>query len=262
MEIKKEKDENFDVRDLRKKEQYIIDDKFLNGYAKYVSIYGVGVYCSLCRHADKKQKCYPSIQKMAEELNISKPMVIYGLWTLEFFNIIKRKRLGKQCNNRYFLIDKRCWKLSEIAKQELQKLQKTKSEVNKVEFSEVNKVEFNSQQRLLHELTTLTSNSKDAHSKDAHSKDSVSKADSPHHRLFAYFDEEVKKRFGVSPEFNGARDGKLISNRLKKYGEEKVKKIIDYYLDSEKCKKFGFNLSVALSADTINHYLQENEAYV
>jgi len=91
---------------------------------------------------------------------------------------------------------------------------------------------------------------------------SVSKADSPHHRIFDYFNEEVKKRFGVFPEFNGARDGKLISGRLKKYGEEKVKKIIDYYLDSEKCKKFGFNLSVCLSSDTINKYLQENEAYV
>lgn len=87
-------------------------------------------------------------------------------------------------------------------------------------------------------------------------------ADTPHHRIFSFFLEEVKKRYGVAPEFNGKKDGVLVKKRLVKYGEDKTKAIIDYYLESKKCKEFGFNLSVALSADTINHYLKENEAFV
>jgi len=51
-------DKTFDVRDLRKKEQYITDDLFLNGYARFLGIYAVGVYGSLCRHANKEQKFY------------------------------------------------------------------------------------------------------------------------------------------------------------------------------------------------------------
>lgn len=93
-------------------------------------------------------------------------------------------------------------------------------------------------------------------------KDIVSKADSPHHKIFEYFVLEVKRQYAVEPAINGGRDGKLVKAALIKHGEEKVKKIIEYYLQSDKCKEFGFNLSVALSAHTVNKYLQDNEALV
>ena len=80
--------------------------------------------------------------------------------------------------------------------------------------------------------------------------------------LIKYFLSGVKERYGVEPAINYARDGKLVKMRLKTYGDDKVKKIIDFFLDDKKCDKFGFNLSVALSTDTINKYLKENESYV
>ena len=55
----------FKIRDLRKKEQFIIDDVFVDSYAKLMSPYASLVYMSLCRHADKKQGAFPSIKRMA-----------------------------------------------------------------------------------------------------------------------------------------------------------------------------------------------------
>lgn len=153
--------EEFGVRDLREKDQYKIDDKFLNGYAKFVSIYGVGVYNSLARHAEfKKQRAFPSAKKIAEELNISTPKVFYSLWVLQFFYIIRKKRVGKQCTNRYYLLHKKHWKSIEKTLLELE------SDVNRVNNSDINDINIRYKRHLHHLLTTLTSNSKDNKSKD------------------------------------------------------------------------------------------------
>lgn len=97
------------IRDLRRKTKFFVDDEYLNGYAKKCGTTATAVYLSLCRHADKKQKCYPSIKKIAEEHNISVRSVYRGLDILEKYNIIKRKRAGKQLTNRYYLLDKSEW---------------------------------------------------------------------------------------------------------------------------------------------------------
>ncbi len=145
-------EKQFEVRDLRDKSKFVTDDKFLNGYARFVGIYAVGVYASLCRHANKGQKSWPSIKKICEELgDISRPKVIEAVKYLEFWKIVKKERVGKMSNNRYYLIDKKYWK--------------SISEVNVVNFTEVNKIDFRGKQRLLQRLTTLTSNSKETQKK-------------------------------------------------------------------------------------------------
>lgn len=78
--------------------------------------------------------------------------------------------------------------------------------------------------------------------------------------LIGYFVEKVKKDFGVEPMIGRSKDIPILNRVFKKYKPEKVKKIIDYYLDSDKCEKFGFNLSTALSIDTINRWLFDEEA--
>lgn len=88
----------------------------------------------------------------------------------------------------------------------------------------------------------------------------ISKADSPHHRIFEFFVLEVKKQYNITPAINGGKDGRMVQSSLKKYGEEKVKKIIEYYLQSDKAKRIGFDLSTALSSHSINMYLKDNEA--
>ena len=102
--------ETFEVRDLRRKEKFFLDDVFFNGYVRILGTNTLGVYCSLARHADKKQKAYPSQEKIAEELNISRQTVNECLGILEYFKIIKKQRIGKKCTNRYWLLDKRFWR--------------------------------------------------------------------------------------------------------------------------------------------------------
>ena len=104
------------IRDLRKKEKYSLDDAYLNGYARLCGIFSTGVYNSLCRHANyETQECWPEIEKIAEELSISKNSVIRGIKALEFWGIVKVSReknplTKRQKNNIYTLTDKSEWK--------------------------------------------------------------------------------------------------------------------------------------------------------
>ena len=155
----------FEVRDIRQKEKFIIDDRFLNGYAKFVGIYATGVYVSLCRHANKGQKAWPSIKKIAEELNISIPMAYGAIWTLCLFNIIIKQRIGKMACNRYWLLDKKEW--VPLIPEAIHKLL---SDINSVNITDINSINITSKRRLHHLLTVFTSYSKETHSKETHSK--------------------------------------------------------------------------------------------
>lgn len=105
---------NFEVRDLRKTGKFVLDDLYLNGYAKKCGVYATVVYISLCRHADKEQKCFPSISTIAQEHGISSRQVSRSLNVLEEHNIIRRERVGKKANNRYYLVDISEWTVSPI----------------------------------------------------------------------------------------------------------------------------------------------------
>lgn len=106
----------FKVRDLRKKEQYKIDDEYLNGYARLCGIYATVVYNSLSRHAEfATQQCWPSIKTICEQHNISNKSVIKGIKELEKWGIIKiikekDDKTKRQLNNIYILLDKSEWK--------------------------------------------------------------------------------------------------------------------------------------------------------
>ncbi|MBT9170809.1 MAG: hypothetical protein DDT18_01160 [Actinobacteria bacterium] len=70
-----------------------------------------------------------------------------------------------------------------------------------------------------------------------------------------YFVEECKKKKGISPEINYAKEGKLLKDRLKKYTVEQLKDLIDKFLNSNVGEKFGWSLSICLSTITINQWL-------
>jgi hypothetical protein len=135
--------EKFEVRDLREKGRFIMDDKFLNGYARFLEIYAVGVYSSLCRYANKEQKCWPSVKKITKELSIGRNKAIDSIKYLEFWKIIKKKRVGSHCTNRYFLLKKDCWR--------------SINEESLKEFSEVYHINLKGLQAKLQEFTTRTS---------------------------------------------------------------------------------------------------------
>lgn len=109
-------DKTFKIRDLRKKDQYKIDDAYLNGYARLCGVYATAVYNSLSRHANfHTQECFPSMDKIAEQHSISKPSVIKGIAELVKWNIVavhkeKDPNTKRQMPNVYVLVDKSDWK--------------------------------------------------------------------------------------------------------------------------------------------------------
>ena len=61
----------FKIRDLRRKDQFKIDDAYLNGYARVCKPIATAVYNSLCRHAEfNTQKAFPSQELIAYQHNI------------------------------------------------------------------------------------------------------------------------------------------------------------------------------------------------
>ena len=108
---------NFTVRDLRKKQFFMLDDIYLNGYARFLDAHTTVVYLSLCRHADKEQSCFASQKLIAQEHNIGERTVRDKIKLLEAWNIIRVERIrsddGKWLNNTYFLVDKDEWKRPE-----------------------------------------------------------------------------------------------------------------------------------------------------
>lgn len=115
------KQQLFKIRDLRKKDQFKIDDVYLNGYAKILGVYSTAVYNSLCRHAEfNSQKAFPSERLIAEEHGITERCVRNEIKKLKYVNIInikkERSSNGQWLNNTYFLLDKSEWKKPEELK--------------------------------------------------------------------------------------------------------------------------------------------------
>ena len=108
---------DFKVRDLRKKEQFIIDDAYLNGYGRIFGPTGTAVYLSLCRRADKEQSCWPSETRIAEDHNITDRTVRKYIKIFAEANLVRiereRTQSGKWPHNVYYLLDKSEWKKPE-----------------------------------------------------------------------------------------------------------------------------------------------------
>jgi hypothetical protein len=104
----------FKVRDLRKKDQFKIDDAYLNGYARVCKPVATAVYNSLCRHAEfNTQKAFPSQELIAFQHDISTDSVGRAIKKLAEFKIIfieKERKGGKFMNCIYTLLDKSEWK--------------------------------------------------------------------------------------------------------------------------------------------------------
>lgn len=104
-----------EIRDKRNKEWFIVDNIYLNGYARIFGPIGSSVYLSLCRHADNEtQKCFPSMELIAEEIAVSRQTVGKYISLLESHGLISvqkniSKKDKKRENNVYTLLDKSNW---------------------------------------------------------------------------------------------------------------------------------------------------------
>lgn len=104
------------IIDKRIKEKFMMDDTYLNGQAKLCGWQGTIVYLSLCRHVNKDQECFPSIQLMADEHNVNRKTILKGIENLSKRNVIEvektRTKNGQWLNNSYILLDKSEWDYS------------------------------------------------------------------------------------------------------------------------------------------------------
>ena len=105
-----EKTQKIEVRDNRGNKRYFIDDLFYDRYARLTAPHGLPVYNALCRRANKKQKSWPGVEAMSEELGISRKSVFAGLEILEYLRIIRKDRIGKKVTNRYTLLAQSSWR--------------------------------------------------------------------------------------------------------------------------------------------------------
>lgn len=159
----------FKIRDLRKKEQFIVDDAYLNGYAKIFGPNSTAVYLSLCRRANKEQFCFPSERLIAKDHGLTEKTSRKYLRLIERANIIRiekeRRQDGKYQCKTYYLLDKSEWKHPSVFS---------------TDGNKRHKPSVNNRQNQRYEIPT-----KDAHGKDVNIKDTASpaaKADSSNKR--------------------------------------------------------------------------------
>lgn len=102
------------IIDKRVKEKFMMDDAYLNGYAKQCGWKATLVYLSLCRHSNKDQFCFPSIELMSKQHSVCRDVIMDGIKILENWNVIavqrERATRGTWRNNSYTLLDKSVWK--------------------------------------------------------------------------------------------------------------------------------------------------------
>lgn len=91
----------------------MVDDVYLNGYAKHLGPITSMVYISLCRHVDKDQYAFPSQELIAEEIKAGVRSVKNAIALLKEWNLIDIERIRsdrKWARNSYYLLDKAMWK--------------------------------------------------------------------------------------------------------------------------------------------------------
>lgn len=122
------------VRDFRNKQFFMIDDAYLNGYARHLGVSASMVYICLCRHADKEQVAFPSQESIANKLGIKKRTVLEKIKLLRKWGLVEvkqtRNKNGIWINNTYILLDKSEWKrIPSVEKQhtELPSVEKLRS---------------------------------------------------------------------------------------------------------------------------------------
>ncbi|MCG8360996.1 MAG: helix-turn-helix domain-containing protein [Kiloniellales bacterium] len=167
--------DRFEVRDLRVKTRFAIDNEFYDEFTPVLGTTISMVYVALVRHANKEQKTWPSQSRVAQQLGVNRQWVGVCLQILQMFNLIRSVRVGKTCTNRYYLIDQKHWRrdyekmLSEveqaIALQEKNGIKSEKKGRKQVMSTELTSptVDIRCLRRCQGLLSKLTSNRKDKH---------------------------------------------------------------------------------------------------
>jgi hypothetical protein len=93
----------------------MVDDAYLNGYARHLGPIVSMVYISLCRHVSfQDQLAFPSQELIAQEIGAKKRSIVNAIASLKKWNMIEVER-DRSANhgwsrNNYYLLDKSVWK--------------------------------------------------------------------------------------------------------------------------------------------------------
>jgi hypothetical protein len=112
-EIKLLKENRVDLKKMEIRDERghftMVNDAFIDDYARHVGIYAAMIYVVMCRHANISRDCWPSGDLIGDKLGISPSSVKRGISTLESYKIIIVNRT-RGCHNVYRLLDKSKWK--------------------------------------------------------------------------------------------------------------------------------------------------------
>lgn len=172
---------------------------------------------------DSEFKSYPSRKYLAKSLGISTKTIDRGIKELKEKAGLKVKREGLRRNNRYHLPD---WdnssNLSILEKTDLGSPEKT-DRSNPILIDNSN-------------ISTIVDDKKSSQLKN----------------IISYFVKRVREIKGYTPEINWAKDGQLIKQRLKKYTQEQIEDLINWYLHSKHTERLGDSLAICLSTNIVN----------
>ena len=231
----------FKIRDLRKKDQFKIDDAYLNGYARVCRPVATAVYNSLCRHAEfNSQKAFPSQELMAYQHSISIKAVRKGIKKLIEYNIImveRERRSGKFMNYVYTLLDKSEWKPVHHR--------------SKPTYGEPGDKTATRQNTTM--VKRPTKDNKVFKDNKVINKDN--KGGNKVALIRDYFIERCKALKGFEPEMAFGKEGRLLREKLERYTSEQLKDLIDQFMKSKIGEDLGFTLGICLSAGVINQWL-------
>ena len=110
---------SFEVRDFRDNGFFIVDNAFLDGkWMRLLKGCPAAVYFALCRHCNKEQISFPSIQYLMDETGYGNRHVTRAVSTLEFHGLISVDRV-RGGHNIYSLLNKKHWRKTIVVKQYL-----------------------------------------------------------------------------------------------------------------------------------------------
>lgn len=107
--------EVFIGRDLRRKEKFQVDDRYIDdGYVVHAGQATFAIYAMLCRHANKAQEAWPSYDLMQQRLGVSPSTILRSLRLLSKLNIVhvisgRTPDKKRRAVNAYVLIDQSYW---------------------------------------------------------------------------------------------------------------------------------------------------------
>ena len=227
--------ETFEVRDMRHKEKFFVDDAYLNGYAKHLGTTTSMVYFVLCRHADKNQECFPSYDTIAIKLGISDATVKRSIKTLKEWNIIciaKRKRKGgKFLHNSYTLLDKSVW----------QNKPQVTDDLWSPEFTD-----DTHQGSPVHKTMGHPRPIKDTHIKDTHIKDTAETSSAG--SIVRVIDSFIEVNPSYKKWYGNKTQRSALARLLEEHGEEKLTKVIEI-LKTTNTKKYFPTITTPLELE-------------